>query len=674
MGTRRQHGIAAPSPAPTPTALRYLSARLELVRVLTLVLSLDSLRSSPPELERSSSSASSCKWRDAFLRGIATEPEPTENKNDNDDGDDDDKMMLPRRAVLCLLCSLLNTALSPDAPGSVGTSTAGPTTPAGTLWRARALVERATAPRGADAPHQVHRWLRAASLELVDVLLIRHSITGDSNNDERAADGGDDDGDARNLFAHYATKLHRAFDLAFIAEGVASALASALESTTTHHADGAGVLSLGSAILGAAAPGSAQQQARERVERATFARDALVLLMRFLEHPRAQLARVINERSGAKLAPRLYVLLLALALAHKDDVQQLALVRLCCFALQTLTADRDFGAQVCTCAIDAAVPVSGSSSSAAARQVVDMVRPPDCVTVADWGLCAVHALIFTTRAKLASLYPTLLLGVSNVSHAFTDVSRRAAGKLVHLVTALSSPSFVLMEEGNPRLVYYVLEALNNVVHVRFHQNPHVVLALVRGRDTFHALASFQLSTAVSEARRLRRARKPSSSPGASHDDLATATASASDESEKARGKRREDDDDEEQAFVGKHGFVPTESWIASWREGLPLDGILVLLSELHITAADGDDDDDEENVEYVRTLDVSKLLPPSASAGTPRRRPFVPTRQSAAWLASVVYGGVYVRQLELLREMPVRLFAVEQVAAPGGASLLGRFR
>lgn len=154
------------------------------------------------------------------------------------------------------------------------------------------------------------------------------------------------------------------------------------------------------------------------------------------------------------------------------------------------------------------------------------------------------------------------------------------------------------------------------------QNPYLFYALAVSLPRFDLLANFTLALGIAEARRLRAARRERLRPireGA--EDEASSSSSAARRpshdgpSEKALGKRRAssvslgglslsdthaadatatatapplnlsrsessaslggaslsgeavDAMGENRPFVGRNGFTPTESWVASWREG-----------------------------------------------------------------------------------------------------------
>lgn len=124
-----------------------------------------------------------------------------------------------------------------------------------------------------------------------------------------------------------------------------------------------------------------------------------------------------------------------------------------------------------------------------------------------------------------------------------------------------------------------------------------------------------------------------------------------------------DDTDGEGPFTAINGFQPTENWVASWREGLPIDSILIMISEfLPKVSSLSALSSNTAVIEYLRSANLVGLLPPAPSI---RSRRFVHSTHSAIWLTSLAWGSIYVHSLEAFwvwRESSVRLFTVKTTA------------
>jgi len=159
----------------------------------------------------------------------------------------------------------------------------------------------------------------------------------------------------------------------------------------------------------------------------------------------------------------------------------------------------------------------------------------------------------------------------------------------------------------------LLETFNNILYSNLSSNNQLLYSLLQTQKRFELLSHFTLEIGVSEARRLRSERRkkrqeqqqsslepvqedrPLLSPRASivSPRLSVSSQGGEEEavSEKVAGKRRErslsstlgaagfnmselslnetsgNTAEDEGPFVGKNGFMPTEQWVSSWREG-----------------------------------------------------------------------------------------------------------
>ncbi|KAM0746881.1 hypothetical protein T439DRAFT_306349 [Meredithblackwellia eburnea MCA 4105] len=657
-----ESGIAAPSTNLPPTSQALLSSRLEVLRLLNLLLSLPSLLT-PPHLFP----AIPNRWREALVSGATLE----------------------RKVVLCLLCSLLNTAFASSPPPlSMSTISGG----LGGLGAAAGKLGGVVLRR-----EDVRGLLTGSCLHLLEILFAEHAepehppvvqpTASNTTNPQLSSSTTSTSSPpirepSPNTFSFYLSKLHRTSDFTFILSGIFNLLSQALSQP----------------LLPPVAPVTGQKA------RTGWAGEALVVLWRVIElNPKFMGWLMEQEHDAGDLV----VYLLTLCLENKDDETQMGLVRLSAFILQSLTAERGLGVKL-------NLPIDLKLGALTKYAVPG--------TLGDFLVVSVYTLIFSTRARLASLYPALVLAITNQSPYFKNLSVIGSTRLTQLFLAFSAPSFLLMEEGNPRLVFYLLETFNNIIHYQLSDNPNLVYSLIRSHKRFEELSTFTLSDGVNEVRRVRHERKAAAAAAAlappstassrrssyqavpgvpesrapasaketsdsekgveSGAEALTTTSPATQEvpSEKAMGKRRERslsvstipmndlnlEGGDGETFVGKNGFVPSESWVSSWREGLPLDSILIMLAELRpkVFELSSSPDNNAQAITFLKSASLSGLLP-SPPPLKPRR--FIYTPQSITWLASLVYGSIYLGSLELLREVPVQLFAVAQAARRGGA-------
>lgn len=72
-----------------------------------------------------------------------------------------------------------------------------------------------------------------------------------------------------------------------------------------------------------------------------------------------------------------------------------------------------------------------------------------------------------TTPGLNPLFPALTITISNISPHLRNIGVQASTRLMQLFKAFSTPSFLLADEGHPRLVYYLLETVNSVLYHQF---------------------------------------------------------------------------------------------------------------------------------------------------------------------------------------------------------------
>lgn len=64
-------------------------------------------------------------------------------------------------------------------------------------------------------------------------------------------------------------------------------------------------------------------------------------------------------------------------------------------------------------------------------------------------------MIATTSGTLNSLYPALVIALSNAAPYFKNLSVNSSARLMQLFTAFANPSFLLSDEGHPRLLFFM---------------------------------------------------------------------------------------------------------------------------------------------------------------------------------------------------------------------------
>ncbi|KAF8947510.1 hypothetical protein BGZ47_008890 [Haplosporangium gracile] len=193
------------------------------------------------------------------------------------------------------------------------------------------------------------------------------------------------------------------------------------------------------------------------------------------------------------------VILLYFSLEHKLDPTHAGLVRMCACMLQTLSKDRAFGNTLNR-------PFDGHASLPANVRIHNFHG-----TYGDYLICSVQHLIATTKRTLRSLYPALISTLSNVSPYIQNISSMASSRLLQLTTSFASPSFLLAEESNHRLLGILLDTVTSILYYQAPHNAHLVYALIQYESKIQTMARFTLKRGLDDIHRLRYRKDDSSS-------------------------------------------------------------------------------------------------------------------------------------------------------------------
>lgn len=554
-----------------------------------------------------------------------------------------------RRDVLVILCSLLNTAMNASSPNN------------GIGAMAARLPYNHLVMKGEDA----RLTLGTLCLQVLCALLdfqsgsARDKAKGTDENRTVAPTA------RTNAFRYFLMKLHRTQDLTFILDGFLTTMDQQMAST--HN------------IL----PG-----ARKSIP---YIPEMVIFFWKMIELNKKFRSFVLESEKCNDVTAHLVCYLVEL----KDKPQQHGMCRTLSYILQTLSAEPAFGLKLQT-------PVR--------MQLPAKYQVPG--SAADFTINAIYSVISTTSGQLNSLYPALVIALANASPYFKNMTVTSATRLVQLLTSFANPTFLLSDEGHPRLLFFMLEVFNGIIFHQSSDNAHVLYALLQAHQTFEDLATFSLARGLREIRRVQRAKddlqrrrvsRDSASRGHSRTDSAvrgrtpqtpeTLSRSATPDSaekaravdsarlmeegaalglsdssenvpgipppsEKARGKMKErhseDDMDESleriaAAGVGRNGFIPTQDWVASWHTGLQLDPILILIAELLPKLQELQSSQKTSSSTAIANFLASVTLDHALPARPPLApRRFVWSDASIVWLTSLVWGEIYVKHMSPL--------------------------
>ncbi|KAI9199583.1 high-temperature-induced dauer-formation protein-domain-containing protein [Polychytrium aggregatum] len=357
---------------------------------------------------------------------------------------------------------------------------------------------------------------------------------------------------------------------------------------------------------------------------------------------------------------------------HPDHSSRRAigLVRLCCFLLQTMSQERSFGVQLNTSFDHSAVNVT--------------IKDLPAFQGGNWGdflILSVHAIVTTSgKTQVSTLFETLMVALVNTSPYLKGMTIMTLTKLMNLLSSFSNPAFLLVNEANHRLLYYLVEMFNNLIQYQLTGNTHLVYAIIRNKEKIFALRDMTFASANAELQRLKTLRyklthsnasptasdsaapkrvdsevlfdaeaSPSAEDTAADKDQVPAEAprnpantegappkpSLDGPSEKARGKMPAYQQDK---------FVPTEEWFNFWKMHLPLTVLLTIAEAMGPVVeqycVDKELNDDRRVLEYLQSGTLVGILPPPHKIFTRR---FPHNEAVAIWFTSYLWGTIFLK-------------------------------
>ncbi|XP_029294507.1 LOW QUALITY PROTEIN: protein HID1 [Cottoperca gobio] len=263
-----------------------------------------------------------------------------------------------------------------------------------------------------------------------------------------------------NLFVNYLSRIHREEDFDFVLKGLARLLTNPLTQTYL--------------------PNS--------TKKIQFHQELLVLFWKLCDFNKKFLFFVLKSSDVLDiLVPILFYLNDARA-----DQSRVGLMHIGVFILLLLSGERNFGVRLNK-------PYSVH---------VPMDIPVFTGTHADLLIVVFHKIITTGHQRLQPLFDCLLTIVVNVSPYLKSLSMVAANKLLHLLEAFSTSWFLFSVAQNHHLVFFLLEAFNNIIQYQFDGNCNLVYAIIRKRNVFHQLANLPTDPASIQKGLQRRKKSP----------------------------------------------------------------------------------------------------------------------------------------------------------------------
>uniref|UniRef100_A0A671MIE1 Protein HID1-like n=1 Tax=Sinocyclocheilus anshuiensis TaxID=1608454 RepID=A0A671MIE1_9TELE len=469
-----------------------------------------------------------------------------------------------------------------------------------------------------------------------------------------------------NLFVNYLSRIHREEDYDFVLKGLARLLTNPLTQTYLPHS----------------------------TKKIQFHQELLVLFWKLCDFNKKFLFFVLKSSDVLDiLVPILYYLNDARA-----DQSRVGLMHIGVFILLLLSGERNFGVRLNK-------PYSLH---------VPMDIPVFTGTHADLLIVVFHKIITSCHQRLQPLYDCLLTIVVNVSPYLKSLSMVAANKLLHLLEAFSTNWFLFSAPQNHHLVFFLLEAFNNIIQYQFDGNCNLVYAIIRKRNVFHQLANLPSDPTTIQKALQRKRKSPDAisrtssletvsmegsrpavpaEPGTLKASLVAmpgidklteksqvsedgtmiavpltespqtpehSAAAGTSDTESISGR----DSEVRGAVYAISHWNPKPDWVLSWKSKLPLQTIMrllqVLVPQVEKICIDKGLTDESEILKFLQHGTLVGLLPVphpilirkyQANAGT------------AMWFRTYMWGVIYLRNVDppIWYDTDVRLFEIQRM-------------
>jgi len=229
-----------------------------------------------------------------------------------------------------------------------------------------------------------------------------------------------------------------------------------------------------------------------------FHQELLIFFWKLCEHNRKFMFHVLKSSDVLEIVvPVLHYLNDARA-----DHSRVGLMHIGVFILLLLSGERNFGVRLnkpYTATVPMDIPVFSGSH-------------------ADLLIIVFHKIITSGHQRLQPLFDCLLTILCNVSPYLKSMSMTAACKLMHLVEAFSTPWFLMSNQNNHNLVFFLLEMLNNLIQYQFDGNSNLVYTLIRKRTVFHQLANLPTDCSSIHKTVNKKSKKPLTRKSSNIDD------------------------------------------------------------------------------------------------------------------------------------------------------------
>ncbi|KEY73376.1 hypothetical protein S7711_01489 [Stachybotrys chartarum IBT 7711] len=272
----------------------------------------------------------------------------------------------------------------------------------------------------------------------------------------------------KNFYRHFLGRLHRPQDFQFLVDGMTRILNQPLQDRSSY------------------LPGS---QATD-----IMAPEMLMLFWEIIQCNKRFRSFIIDTGRAHDFV----VFALFYASEYSSEASKQGVVRMCGFLLQTLSVEPQFG-------ISLNKQFEGQDSLPNSIKINGFQG-----TYADFLVHSIFTLITKSQGKLSAIYPALLAIINNIAPYIEGLGSAGSSQLMQLFASMSSPSFLLANDENHKLLHSLLESINSIIEHKYRRNPELIVAVMKSKKRIEALRTFTLESGQEEIERINRRKKDAS--------------------------------------------------------------------------------------------------------------------------------------------------------------------
>lgn len=393
----------------------------------------------------------------------------------------------------------------------------------------------------------------------------------------------------KNIFIGYLESIHKKEDFKFLTDSFVKLLNNPLQATRTY-----------------------LPHSTKSIE---CHHEILMLLWKFLQYNKKYLDYICLQPEVLKIV----IPILHFIFAGRKDAVQVQFVQLASFVLLVLSGERDFSVTLNT--TYAEKPISG--------------LPIFSGNFADFLFLVIHKLFIDSHERLAPFFECFLTILCNVSPYIKSLSMVTSITLLKMFDFISRPRYIFATENHHRYLTFLLEIFNNLVQYQYEGNNKLVYSILRHAETFQKLHALQLSDQPKPKKKDQVGETITETPTTPATIFPPSTEKVVVNENPAEKFEIEDS--------SENSFVPTQEWLDTWKQQLPISIPLKLIEALEPKIQQlitGSGEDEHVILNFLQNNTIVGILPVPHPIVI---RKYVDTDATNGWFTVFAFGVIVKR-------------------------------